>query len=395
MPHKHAIRDTGTYFQIVPSTRKIVVPSAYKVLGTVGEHYAEQVTFNCPKDIDGHDIGGCARKYVTWKNINGDYGNDELKVVNTDDESVYFVWDISNGLTVGAGLVSFSVHFEDVDAHGRIIYRWGTSGCNECEIVDSINAVLNAYEAVYVSGDVLVFSDYNVVKEGTLDLVTDGLIPEGTKKITTNGTFDVGEVASVDVAVNPPSGTIELTENGTYHVGSFEQAKVSLDYKPHIEVSPDGTITAIAKDKTTEVKLGNAHDANFISENIKEGVTIFGVTGTNTKAIKHCTGVIGNTYSMLDVYVDGSTEIGNQAFYSYKLQKVDSFEPHEPFRVSGRIGGLVIVTSNRNYKFQLTAGCIKVREITNSSDRYLNFRVFEILKDDFYIGFDFDGNGVG
>lgn len=171
---KHSsIVDSGAYFQIIPHTRKIVVPPPYAVIGTVGEHFAEQLTFRCPKLIDGHDVAKCANKYVTWQNVNGEVGHDKLKNVLENGKDVYFTWDVRNGLTVAKGIVSFSVHFEDVDANGKTHYRWSTTVCKECEILDSINASLGKYEAVYVEGDVLVFADYNIVKNSTLPLDTN------------------------------------------------------------------------------------------------------------------------------------------------------------------------------------------------------------------------------
>lgn len=170
MKNHAGIKDNGIHFQIVPNTRRITVPPAYKVIGTVGEHLAEQLTFKCPKLIDGHNIANCARKYVAWKNTNGDVGRDKLKNMTEDKENLYFTWDVSEGLTVGFGIVSFSVHFEDVNASGRRLYHFGTTTCKECEILDTINSVLNTYKAVYVDGDMLVFADYNAVENGTLSL---------------------------------------------------------------------------------------------------------------------------------------------------------------------------------------------------------------------------------
>ena len=173
MMNHSGIIDSGIHFQIIPNTRKIVVPSAYKVIGTVGEHLAEQLTFKCPKLVDGHEIVNCASKYITWQNVNGGIGHDELKNLTEDDENLYFTWDVPDGLTVAKGFVSFSVHFEDVDANGATLYRWGTTTCSECEILDSINANLGKYEAVYVVGDILVFADYNLVKNNTVSINTN------------------------------------------------------------------------------------------------------------------------------------------------------------------------------------------------------------------------------
>ena len=280
MVNHSGIVDGGTAFQIVPSTRKVTVPPAYKVIGTVGEHCAEQLTFACPSLIDGHEIDKCARKYITWKNTNGDVGHDELKKTFEDGSNVYFTWDVSHGLTVANGIVSFSVHFEDVDENGIVIYRWSTTTCRECEILDSINAVLNAYEAIYVAGETLVFVDYNKVEGGTLDLASNGINPDGTLEIKDNGYHDVGVYAQVKVDVDAPTGSMKITQNGTYDVTNYAEAHVALSVDtPQISISEDGRIKSTANGVETVVRLKADHDPDFVPENIREGVNIFGVDG--------------------------------------------------------------------------------------------------------------------
>lgn len=172
MMNHSGIIDGGAYFQIVPNIRKITVPSAYKVIGTVGEHFAEQLTFKCPKIIDGHEIANCSSKYITWKNVNDEIGHNELKILTEDEEDLYFTWDVPNGLTVGKGFISFSVHFEDVNINGKTLYRWSTTTCNECEILDSVISPLGEYRGgqVYVEGEKLVFTNYNAVRVGILPI---------------------------------------------------------------------------------------------------------------------------------------------------------------------------------------------------------------------------------
>ena len=51
------------------------------------------------------------------------------------------------------------------------------------------------------AGNALVFADYNAVKDGTLEIKTNGIIPEGIMKIKDNGIFEVGEYAQVEVEV--------------------------------------------------------------------------------------------------------------------------------------------------------------------------------------------------
>lgn len=255
---KHGkIKDSGAYFVIDPASRKVTVPHAHKAISTVGDHNSEQVTFECPKTIDGHDIALCDYRYVTWINVNGEVGHDELQIVQVDDGRegmIYLSWTIRNGLTVAKGVVQFSIHFECKEDNNIPIYRWSTTTCKDCEILDSINAGLGVYQSVYVVGNRLVFDDYNVVKDGVLKLETKGVIPEGI---------------------------LDINENGTYNVGKYAQVKVSVDESPpEISISKDGKVTARDGDAISEIQLSSEHDPNFIARNICYGVNIFGVDGT-------------------------------------------------------------------------------------------------------------------
>ena len=287
------IIDRSAKLQIVPHSRTIVVPDTCKVIGTVGDHMSEQVTFQCPKDIDGHDIVNCTDHYVTWRTVEGDMGHDKLDKIEEDGECVYYAWTVRGHTTKVAGIVSFSVHFEDypVDAGNpsacptcgsdvtppsicetcgtKVIYggvpsySWSTTECKDCTILGSINGSRGAFELLYVEGDTLVFADHTPVRDETLLLNTNGVVPSGSMKITENGSHEVIGLISVDVAV-PSSGT------------------------PKIIVSEDGTITAtddIGSNAVTE-KLNNNHDPDFIAGNIRSGKKIFGVTGTYEPTVR-------------------------------------------------------------------------------------------------------------
>ena len=275
--HK-GIKDSGAYFVIDPVSRKIIVPHAQKSIGVVGDHNSEQITFECPQMIDGHDISQCESRYVTWNNVNGEVGHDRLDIAQVEQSAegtIHLTWTIRNGLTVAKGVVQFSVHFEDSNEDGTTLYRWSTATCKDCDILDSVNAVLGAYEAIYVAGNALVFNDYNAVKDGVLKIETNGLIPKGTLEIKENGKFPVGEYAEVNVAV-------------------------------HTEDDPD-----------------------FIPENIKKGVNILGVEGAYDPLLL-VSGTIkvdrksANTPFDLQVYYSGCSSNSDEIILSNSCTVADS-----------------------------------------------------------------------
>jgi hypothetical protein len=228
MSNHSGIRDDGSVFQIVPTSRKVMVPAAYKVIGTVGEHNAEQLTILCPKIIDGHDISGCSDKFVSWKNTLGELGTDELKILDELDGNIYFTWNIRDKLTASHGIVSFSIHFEDYAEDGTKLYGWGTTKCEECEILDSVNALVATFASVYVANGSLVFGDYTPVHDGNA-VINTTMMPEGNMEITENGTYDVAKYATAEVVIPDPEPVT---------------------------------------------------DPDLVPENIKKGVNIFGVEGT-------------------------------------------------------------------------------------------------------------------
>lgn len=165
--------DSGAQFQIMPNTRSISVIDSYKVIGTVGDHLSEQVTFKIPLTIDGHEIKNCDRRYITWKNANGDIGHDNLVFSDEDEEFLYYTWTIRDGLNVKSGLVQFAIHFEDMDEFdkNKVAYRWSTAPCGTCKVGDTLHASLGTYDPLWVSGDgVLHIGNYAPVENGILSL---------------------------------------------------------------------------------------------------------------------------------------------------------------------------------------------------------------------------------
>lgn len=230
MANHSGIIDDGIKFQIVPSTRKITVPQAYKVIGSVGDHNSEQLTFQCPKLVDGHDVSACKKHYVKWRNVKGDVGKSDLTNVTIDGDVVFFNWLIPSGLTTAAGFVTFSVHFEDSDGD-VMLYRWSTASCEECQILDTLLAVEST------GGE----DEPIPVPEGYIK-------PTGTAEITENGIHDVSGYASADVAVPVPiEHAVTIVKNGTYepddgYVYNRVVAEVVLDTQEK-EIKTNGVHT--------------------------------------------------------------------------------------------------------------------------------------------------------
>ena len=308
---KHgSVKDSGGYFVIDPVSRKVIVPQSHKSIGTVGDHHSEQITFKCPKIIEGHDVSQCSSKYVTWINVYGEYSNDELELVQGvqgTEGMIYLTCTIRNALTVAKGIIQFSVHFEDKDENGTTLYRWSTASCRDCEILDSINAVFGTYEAVYVSNDTLVFDDYTPVADETLALNSAPQVPKISVSEQGEVTAEANGVKSTEQLSNKHNVNLEpynikkdvniFGVVGTYELATGDFATITENKKSYSVVGKDtvyvdipvsmavdienGEVTANAGGVTATVELrdGELYDRDFRAENIKKGVKIYGITG--------------------------------------------------------------------------------------------------------------------
>lgn len=228
---KHSgIRDDGIRFQIVPSTRKITVPQSHKIIGTVGSHNSEELTFQCPKTIDGHDVVNCTDHYVSWINADGTDGRYDITAdkITVDDENMYFTWVIDSGVTVAAGYVKFAVHIEDKNPDGTLVYAWGTTECTECQILGTVR---------------------NTGGGGSLPVPEGYIKPTGIKEIDQNGEHDVSAYESAKVNVFQPTlyGTT-IHKNGTHKPAEGHAFNsVVVDVQPELQekvVNANGEVTA-------------------------------------------------------------------------------------------------------------------------------------------------------
>ena len=227
------IRDDGALFVVVPSTRKITVPQSHKIIGIVGDHNSEEITFQCPKTIDGHEVMNCNEHYVLCTNASGNTKSFDIPSsrIRLEGEKIYLTWVVDDWVTSASGTVSFSLHFVDKDGNGNVVYKWGTTPNKDCQILE---------------GQV----DDDSVDQPT---IPDGYIkPDGTIKITTNGTHNVKqfEFANVDVGDKPPLQSKLTMSNGevTPDDGFYGLSKVIVNVPNGDDVKLD--------DKTTITKNG-------------------------------------------------------------------------------------------------------------------------------------------
>lgn len=178
-------------------------------------------------------------------------------------------------------------------------------------------------KSITANGSGIDVSEYAAVD---VDVPT-GITPTGTKSITANGTYDVTNFASANVNVSgsapvlqqksvtaPASGTTDvtpssgydglskvtvsptptetknITSNGTYTPTSGKHfSQVTVNVSGGTPSTQEKTVTPTAAGVTVTPDSGKylskvtvSGDADLVAGNIKQGVDIFGVTGTYT-----------------------------------------------------------------------------------------------------------------
>lgn len=128
--------------------KKIEVPADFvKEIGVVGEHYANAITFKCPREIEHHDVTKCEHCYIRWQNgqLTGKYRVDKTKFSDFDGQDTFeLVWMVDKYVTQAAGPIGFQVCFKDTKVNEdnptktSTIYQWSTSICKEFSIGESI-----------------------------------------------------------------------------------------------------------------------------------------------------------------------------------------------------------------------------------------------------------------
>lgn len=125
------VSDTEEAIIVNVATRDFTLPKGFQpIIGVVGDKNSEVVSFKIDRYIDSHDISECAVHRVYWKNeeagTKGHFDIEDIKLTETDENTVLLGWLIDDDVTASPGEISFSLRFEDYDEDGQCTYRWNT-----------------------------------------------------------------------------------------------------------------------------------------------------------------------------------------------------------------------------------------------------------------------------
>lgn len=135
-------------------------------------------------------------------------------------------------------------------------------------------AIANSLRAKTGSTETIIADDFPSVIDSISVGVEGGIVPTGTKTITTNGTHDVKSYANAEVNVPTgitPSGTKSITSNGTHDVTNYASANVNV---PSITKIIDINITAQKGGTASTVNTLVSADAFAKEHRSKDGFTV-------------------------------------------------------------------------------------------------------------------------
>lgn len=136
------VADTEEAIIVNTDSRDFTLGASFNpIIGVVGDHKSEVVSFAIDRFIDSHDVSECAEHKVFWKsfvttevdgvltkvvNAEGYSKIEDIKLSDDDEDTVLLGWLITEDVTQSAGEVEFRLQISDYDADGQLTYRWKT-----------------------------------------------------------------------------------------------------------------------------------------------------------------------------------------------------------------------------------------------------------------------------
>lgn len=135
MALKHRVYDTDTHFLINPTTRAFYNESPSKNTIIQYDHNSERITFEIPRQIEGHDISLCDVIQVHYINIDavtkeqncGVYAVEDMQISPDDENIVILSWLVSGNATKYVGSLNFLIRFACSAEDGTLYYVWNTA----------------------------------------------------------------------------------------------------------------------------------------------------------------------------------------------------------------------------------------------------------------------------
>lgn len=208
----------------------------------------------------------------------------------------------------------------------------GTVSSNSISVTPSVTN-----SAGYISGG---------THNGTAVTVYASELVSGTKSITSSGTIDVANYANASVAAGSAKSptTITGTGSGVSHDGT------TVTFQKTLSVTPTVTAGYVSSGTATNTSVTlSATDANFLASNIKNGVSIFGLTGSYSGGGGGVTGVAKGTLTVpSNVNTSTNTKITDTATIGF-TPKAFLFYRSDRSATSNHINAASFITLGSSY----------------------------------------------
>lgn len=173
-----------------------------------------------------------------------------------------------------------------------------------------------------------------------------GITPEGTLEIKTNGTHDVANYASADVAIPVgvfPSGELEITENGTFDVTNFASVLANVASSGGGGAS-NVLVKTVMGGSTSTMTLATAEELASIGFDINKkcfamlvSLKKFENKDSNTaKMLVLTMGTNWTTYNVYDGFSEFTTSTGGMDM-SYTLNGLTTASSTTPYYADGEM----------------------------------------------------------
>lgn len=160
MAHTHIMYDSDPHFTIDPDTRVLTYTSPEKLTIMQNDHNSEIITFDIPREIDGHDMLNCKDSVQvhfvnidannTTNRVSGLYNVTDLQVSPNDNTKLVCSWVVSSEATSLVGTLHFVLRFACMSG-STVEYAWHTAlytGITILQTIDNTEIVTKEYNDV-------------------------------------------------------------------------------------------------------------------------------------------------------------------------------------------------------------------------------------------------------
>ena len=262
--HKHPVYDTDKHFVIDPITKKIST-ECQKVCFPQHSKRSERITFEIPKEVEGHDMSACNLVEIHYQNIeaankaNKSIGIYKVEDLQADGDTVTGSWLIDGDATYYVGGLMFAMHFACVADDGTVEYNLPTLSYSDITIGETVwNSEIIAKECP----DIIAEFEARIAVLENGGGVSDERIAQAVSNYLKENPVQTGSSATI--------GTVNLIAANWVGSGNLYSQVVSIDgvtENSQVDLTPSVEQLVVFYEK----------DLTFVTENDGGVVTVYAI----------------------------------------------------------------------------------------------------------------------